>query len=163
MFYGLQGDCCHMEVSFRKVGVNLFLNHFQAHVEIVTGWKLGEGPCGRNCSLSDVGKLTNDWRVQADHIKGTSGFFGNFSTYNTESGYRDIISIVRSNFSEHVISVNVKRQWEQESLKFSLEMESISQDIKYGLYFMYLFFPYRYRILKRVFLTCERKPRLPIC
>lgn len=71
--------------------------------------------------------MTNDKRLNREAL------FGTFKTdYKTKNGNfgRELDSIVRSNYSEWVIAVSEKAQWEQELMKFSLELIEYTEDIK---------------------------------
>lgn len=88
---------------------------------------MGEGPCGANCSEKDVDTMTNDRRLNREDL------FGTFKTSYIIEGVpheRDINSIVRSNYSEWVVAVSEKAQWEQELMKFSFELKNDTDDIK---------------------------------
>ncbi|XP_053382914.1 uncharacterized protein LOC128549674 [Mercenaria mercenaria] len=105
-----------------------------AHIELITGWKLGEGPCGANCSKRDVNKVVNARRSQNEQSTGIQTYFGNFSTdyvVNKTTKERDLNTIVHSNYTEWVIAVSEQAMWEQEFMKFSFEMPDAAEDIKY--------------------------------
>ncbi|XP_053374822.1 uncharacterized protein LOC123563934 isoform X2 [Mercenaria mercenaria] len=106
-----------------------------AHIELITGWKLGEGPCGANCSKRDVNKVVNERRSQKEQSSGIQNYFGNFSTDYTDQNRatieRDLNTIVRFNYTEWVIAVSEQAMWEQELMKFSFEMADAAEDINY--------------------------------
>ena len=99
--------------------VNVF--QLQAHLDILTGWKLGKGPCGPHCTKHNVGESTALSRkaIEAKQPE----YFGTWTAeYKKSPGEvvnHDTLNVVAINhttpgFSEKVIAVNEQAQWEQE-------------------------------------------------
>ncbi|XP_052223170.1 uncharacterized protein LOC127839050 [Dreissena polymorpha] len=108
----------------------------QANVELITGWVLGTGPCGPRCSEADVGVSTQTSRSLVEQQNRNASYFGRFiaefpfrdgtdpfnSTANKNLTTADITSNVHKNVSELLIAANQRGLWEQEMMKFSIEM-----------------------------------------
>lgn len=98
---------------------------FQALLTIVTGWVLGEGPCGERCSISDVGRSTVTSR---NHMLDMNGdvYFGNwtFKGYYTprNTTYSVITGEVSKRLFGEVAAVNVPLKWEQEIAEVVLDV-----------------------------------------
>lgn len=89
--------------------------------EVTTGWALGSGPCGANCSVQDVGTVNNARRSHMEHVTRNMDYYGMF-TNDGGGSIRDMNSIVRSNYTELVIGVSEHDMWEQERLTFGMEL-----------------------------------------
>lgn len=110
VYYG--GDLSYTQESV--LGKNII------HFEVTTGWELDSGPCGANCSVKDVGTVTNARRSHMEHVTRDMDYYGKFTIDGGST--RDINSIVRSNYTELVIGVSEHDMWEQERLTFSMEL-----------------------------------------
>ncbi|XP_052269932.1 uncharacterized protein LOC127871230 [Dreissena polymorpha] len=104
----------------------LSTGNVSATVELVTGWQLGKGPCGPNCSKASIGKSTLPYRTLVE--RDNDEYFGNITTdykLQTEMAKQEIRlmnSIVKANMTETVIAVSEDAQWEQELMTFSFEL-----------------------------------------
>ncbi|XP_052767866.1 uncharacterized protein LOC128208348 [Mya arenaria] len=108
-----------------------------AKMEIISGWVLGTGPCGPNCSRADVGRSTKPSRQMMETLTNDSIYFGNFTT-DFKRGNEVIKPLhdrMLQNYTEVVLAVNEIAKWEQELLKFSfvVEPDVKSQDMNIKL------------------------------
>lgn len=99
----------------------------QVTVELITGWRLGKGPCGPGCSKSDIGRSTGSTRPLM--LQSDTSYLGDFKVeYRNETTWKtvidDINSIVSNNSSETVIAVRENSKWEQELLHFKYNVKS---------------------------------------
>ncbi|XP_052273089.1 uncharacterized protein LOC127873320 isoform X1 [Dreissena polymorpha] len=126
-----------------------------ANIELITGWILGKGPCGTNCSRASIGKSTLATRALLESQN--YWYFGEFSTDYTVSpsqnvdifwtGIRNITQIVQANMTENVIAVSENAKWEQEMAKFSFELtpDTLNEDLNFdGNYWRNLSLQYTY-------------------
>ncbi|XP_060551371.1 uncharacterized protein LOC132712946 [Ruditapes philippinarum] len=106
-----------------------------AHVELITGWTLGKGPCGDACKSTSVNLITNDQRDTKEKAADSIYCFGNFSSdYKEPDGQtseRHLNHIVHQNYTEIVIAVSENAMWEQELMTFSILMEHEEEDIMF--------------------------------
>eukprot|EP00105_Crassostrea_gigas_P024738 XP_011445097.2 PREDICTED: uncharacterized protein LOC105340624 [Crassostrea gigas] len=90
-------------------------NTVKVHLKLLTGWKIGTGPCGRSCPRSRTRTSTIQTRKKMLDDKG-DGYFGNWemevskSTGNTYK--QNLTTIVKTNLTEKVESVNPRLEWE---------------------------------------------------
>ena len=89
--------------------------HLQTNIQLITGWILGKGPCGSNCSRKSICKSTLATRALLESKNHSD--FGNYSTdyqNGLNSITRDITTIVKENMTENVIAVSESgsRRWQ---------------------------------------------------
>ena len=117
---------------------NYVLTTLQAHIELVTAWVLGRGPCGPGCSKLDVGRSTANSRSSVIATAGIPTYLGNFSVdfpsldsddvekdaeKNSVTLERILNTELNNNYTEVVLAVNEHALWEQEILRFSFDLE----------------------------------------
>ncbi|KAH3846508.1 hypothetical protein DPMN_088809 [Dreissena polymorpha] len=104
--------------------MSVFLTNFThgkilAEVKVMTGWRLGSGPCGPNCNLIGVGNSTKSERTFIETKRNDSYYFGKFTVeYQTDSKYQTTDLYITSNYTEHVVAVSTTETWELLSMKF---------------------------------------------
>lgn len=87
---------------------------------------LGKGPCGPSCNIADTGRSTRSTRPAVETLHPYS--LGNFSLVSRH-GTTDIGARVNKTYNETIISVNMLKHWEQETMHFSVIMEKDETDI----------------------------------
>lgn len=113
--------------------VNILFTYLkQADVELITGWILGTGPCGSKCDESKVGTSTLPTRHQIEQSTADSYFFGQFFIDEDKdcTGSNCIHNTITSAMTEEVLALNEKALWEQDILKFSINVDNNTKDIK---------------------------------
>ena len=107
------------------------------NLDVLTGWRLGMGPCGKTCSKASVGSLTKQTRSQMESEMGDWTYFG---TWVSEIKHPDqvnsqnsLTNVVRTGLHETVLSVSETDQWEQDLMKISIPVETniTYEDIEY--------------------------------
>ena len=85
---------------------------------LLTGWKLGDGPCGATCTEDDIGNATTSERVSILKAKNDDTFYGHFLVdYDTGRQNR-----TPDGRSDMVQMVNERSKWEMESSILTFEM-----------------------------------------
>ena len=111
-------------------GLNYRQIVIQAHIDLITGWKLGKGPCGPSCKKTDVGKDTRSSRDSYETSNSDIYYFGNWST---ETGPpRALVSLdvnaeIKQNIEEHVMAVSEIGEWEQEHMKTKVVLKPVGE------------------------------------
>lgn len=77
----------------------------QAHITVITGWVLGHGPCGPNCSVTDVGKPTHHSRASVIQATGNPSIFGNWSK---EQETTDSVSTIVVKSITDIVNQNIQ-------------------------------------------------------
>ncbi|XP_060582136.1 uncharacterized protein LOC132738608 isoform X2 [Ruditapes philippinarum] len=93
-------------------------------IELITGWVLGEGPCGPGCTKSDIGRSTRLTRPQM--VTTNPDYLGKFLKEHKSNASTQLIPMdtrVNSTYNETVIAISEKGNWEQEIMHFSVIME----------------------------------------
>ena len=109
---------------------------FKVKITLITGWTLGLGPCGPNCSERDLRRSTRDSRNEMLQQHGRA-YFGNWSfELNTrENGveYQAALDDFNSKIVGEVAAVNEPMLWEQEIAEIITEIRPniIYADIGY--------------------------------
>ncbi|XP_052790444.1 uncharacterized protein LOC128224578 [Mya arenaria] len=109
-----------------------------AQVELLTGWVLGTGPCGSNCSELDIGRSTRNSRLQIQQNNYDDFYFGRFTTdfvfedsvdpfFLSDMHKMDRKSFIKNKvmndkFSEELLDLSVAEQYEQELTKFEFAL-----------------------------------------
>ncbi|XP_052249734.1 uncharacterized protein LOC127857377 [Dreissena polymorpha] len=112
--------------------INYDLEHqngtYTAHVQIITGWELGTGPCGPNCSRNHVGTSTLITRRSIEQSTQNNIRFGNY-TYETEEHKRIkmINEALVGTIQETVVAVSGSDHWEQEIATFSIQINETKE------------------------------------
>ncbi|KAL3873681.1 hypothetical protein ACJMK2_036773 [Sinanodonta woodiana] len=93
-------------------------NGFEVQLDVISGWVLGLGPCGINCSRASINSNTNITREEVLQKQGDSRFYGNWTVEFKTSSMRysqviDINHVVYSSLNERVVDVSQKARWEQ--------------------------------------------------
>ncbi|KAL3873677.1 hypothetical protein ACJMK2_036769 [Sinanodonta woodiana] len=93
-------------------------NGFEVQLDVISGWVLGLGPCGINCSRDSINSDTKATREEVLQKQGNSRFFGNWSVeFKTSSmkssQVKDINQVVYSSLNESVVDVSENARWEQ--------------------------------------------------
>ncbi|KAL3873734.1 hypothetical protein ACJMK2_036823 [Sinanodonta woodiana] len=93
-------------------------NGFEVQLDVISGWVLGLGPCGINCSRASINSNTKGTREEVLHKQGDSHFFGNWTVEFTINNiyyahFLDINRVVYSSLNESVLDVSDKACWEQ--------------------------------------------------
>ncbi|KAL3873736.1 hypothetical protein ACJMK2_036825, partial [Sinanodonta woodiana] len=83
-------------------------------LDVITGWVLGLGPCGVNCSRAYITKDTTSTREEVAQKQGDSFFFGNWTVEIKGSHVIQISQEVYKNMKERVLVVSEKARWEQD-------------------------------------------------
>jgi len=96
-------------------------------VDLITCWVLGTGPCGQICRPTDIGKASG-MDLLGNFTADVRTHFG-----GSKSSFIPLSNIVRSNFTQQVLDVNVKEGWEQQRMKFTFKLEPniSSEDLRY--------------------------------
>ena len=107
------------------------------NLDVLTGWRLGMGPCGKTCNRTSIGSLTKQTRFHMENEMNDATYFGIWNS-EIQRPYQTIISssltdMVRTRLSGTVLSVSETDQWEQELMEISIPVEAnIShKDVKY--------------------------------
>ncbi|XP_052267693.1 uncharacterized protein LOC127869293 [Dreissena polymorpha] len=111
-----------------------------AEVNVMTGWRLGSGPCGPTCSLIDVGNSSTSQRTFIENKNNDFYYFGNFTVeYQTGSEHQTSDLYITSNYTEHVVAVSTTETWELLSMKFYalLQPPESKEDIVFDGKFWY--------------------------
>ena len=88
---------------------------------LLTGWKLGDGPCGASCSEEDIGNETTSERVSILKAKHQDAYYGQFFLdYDDDIGKHPETPVGRRDM---VQLVNEHSKWELESSILTFEME----------------------------------------
>ncbi|XP_048259719.1 neurogenic locus notch homolog protein 3-like isoform X2 [Haliotis rufescens] len=101
---------------------------YKIQLTIVTGWTLGQGPCGEHCSINDVGRSTV---ITRNHMLNMNGdvYFGNWSSEaafpNRSVTYSLITNKVAKRLTGEVAAVNVPLGLEQEKAEVILEVDPL--------------------------------------
>lgn len=96
-------------------------------MQVVTSWILGEGPCGPDCNLADIGRSTLGTRREQEVAHANDFYFGNYSVLYEESSQKTVVSLLdamATTMSEHVDGVDETDRWEQERMAFSFVVPS---------------------------------------
>ncbi|XP_046355794.2 uncharacterized protein LOC124134797 [Haliotis rufescens] len=106
-------------------------NAHQVELTVVTGWVLGEGPCGEHCSTKDLGRSTITSRKIMTDLYGDA-YFGNWTSETNylhgNISFRTITDKVSKGLvTEEILSVNVPLRWEQEVAEVVLEVDPAAQ------------------------------------
>ncbi|KAL3873707.1 hypothetical protein ACJMK2_036797, partial [Sinanodonta woodiana] len=93
-------------------------NGFEVQLDVISGWVLGLGPCGINCSRASINSNTKAAREEVLQKEGDINLFGNWTVeFKTSSMNRshviDITQFVYSSINESVVDVSEKGGWEQ--------------------------------------------------
>ncbi|XP_025104810.1 uncharacterized protein LOC112570537 isoform X1 [Pomacea canaliculata] len=101
---------------------------YTAKVTLVTGWVLGLGPCGPNCTVGDVGQSTHDRRLQTIQQRHDTTYFGGWTLeeqrrFGELADVDDVTDEVSRNLTGRVSMVSEKLQLEQEIANFYLEID----------------------------------------
>ncbi|KAL3873712.1 hypothetical protein ACJMK2_036802, partial [Sinanodonta woodiana] len=88
------------------------------HLDVLSGWLLGLGPCGNNCSRLSINSNTETSREEVLQKPGNSRYFGNWtvefrSSSMSHSQDIDLSQVVYSSINESVLDVSEKGGWEQ--------------------------------------------------
>ncbi|XP_060069040.1 uncharacterized protein LOC132549136 [Ylistrum balloti] len=105
-------------------------NSLMAHVTILTGWRLGTGPCGHQCS---IGQTTSSQEHQITASLGQD-HFGRWITEEKGpylSRQMDITEFVNNNIQQRVMDINRMDNWEIELGTFSIPVWEHSTEIVY--------------------------------
>ncbi|XP_071096872.1 uncharacterized protein [Haliotis cracherodii] len=118
--------CCNDDIfmggfmTYRLVDTSPSTYSFR--ITVMTAWRLGYGPCGDNCTTTDVGSSSNITRSDVMNMTGDD-YYGRW--YRETSSFintTDITEHVSSMFDGHVIGVDERLQWEQEIGSFDLDI-----------------------------------------
>ena len=107
------------------------------NLEVITGWALQMGPCGRNCSKASVGMSTRQTRLEIENETNDTNYFGNWTSEIKRPGSaivpESVTDKVRAAMSGTVLAVSETSKWEQELMKVSLPVEDYlsHKNIKY--------------------------------
>ena len=107
------------------------------NLDVLTGWRLGMGPCGKTCNRTSIGSLTKQTRFQMENELNDATYFGIWNSKikrpSQPVSSSSLTDMVRTGLSGTVLSVSEIDQWEQELMKISLPVEAnIShKDVKY--------------------------------
>ncbi|XP_033735860.1 uncharacterized protein LOC117324221 [Pecten maximus] len=93
------------------------------NVTILTGWKLGTGPCGNVCK---IGQSTSSSLGEDTFGRWVTEEVGTDSLHN-----RDITHMVDNTLHQTVIDINTRENWELELGTFSLPLHGHSMNIIY--------------------------------
>ena len=100
---------------------------FQLHLDVITGWVLGMGPCGRNCTKHSVGNSTKLTRLQIENEMNDTNYFGEWQNEILRAGVpvnpTKITDRVRADLNGTVLAVSETSQWEQEIMRVTLPVE----------------------------------------
>ncbi|KAL3873708.1 hypothetical protein ACJMK2_036798 [Sinanodonta woodiana] len=93
-------------------------NGLEVQLDVISGWVLGKGPCGINCSRASINSNTEAARKEVLQKQGGSHIFGNWTVEIKTNGMKtsqvmDITQDVCSNIHESVVDVSEKARWEQ--------------------------------------------------
>ncbi|KAL4238860.1 hypothetical protein ACF0H5_003567 [Mactra antiquata] len=99
-----------------------------AHIELITNWELGKGPCGTGCTTARIDQSTKATRAQLEQAN-TDSYFGHFSI-DVNNKLSDIY-IDNSNFTETVYAVDEIGGWEQDYMRFTIEVLNDLEDFNY--------------------------------
>ncbi|KAK3591813.1 hypothetical protein CHS0354_007665 [Potamilus streckersoni] len=88
-------------------------------LDLISGWVLGLGPCGTNCSRASINSNTRYTREEVLREQGDRFFFGNWTVEAKMNGIRHSESMlinheVYSHLTESVLDVSEKARWEQD-------------------------------------------------
>ena len=107
------------------------------NLDVLTGWRLGMGPCGKTCSKASVGSLTKQTRLQMESEMGDWTYFGTWASEIKHHGQvlsrNSVTNVIRTGLRETVLSVSETDQWEQDLMKISIPVETniTYEDIQY--------------------------------
>ena len=94
---------------------------------MITGWVLGMGPCGRNCTKKSVGDSTKNTRLQIENDMADNKYFGEWQSEikrpNTPINSTMVTDTVRKDMTGTVLAVSETSQWEQELMRVTLPVE----------------------------------------
>ncbi|XP_067660656.1 uncharacterized protein [Haliotis asinina] len=93
-------------------------------ITAMTSWRLGFGPCGDNCTATDVGSSINITRSDVMNVT-DDDYYGRWyqATSYSSTNTTDITEHVSRGFDGHVIDINRRLQWEQEIGIFDLDID----------------------------------------
>ena len=106
-------------------------------LQVITGWVLGMGPCGRNCSKASLGASTLQTRLQIERDTNEPTYFGEWQSEVKQPGSplikTDITDMIRANMSGKILAVSERSKWEQELMTVDLpvDLNLGHKDIKY--------------------------------
>ena len=110
-------------------------------LQVITGWVLGMGPCGRNCSKASLGASTLQTRLQIERDTNEQTYFGEWQAEVKQPGSplikTDITNMIRANMSGKILAVSERSKWEQELMTVDLpvDLNLSHKDIKYDYYY----------------------------
>jgi len=105
----------------------------KAHIQLITRWILGKGPCGPDCIVTDIGRSTLKTRKQVQALHGDDFYFGNFSTgysHNSVMTVDSLHDVMATTVSETVIGVDDVDLWEEDSMSFSFKLTDTPQFVE---------------------------------
>ena len=103
---------------------------------MITGWVLGMGPCGRNCTKKSVGDSTKQTRLQIENDMKDTKYFGEWQSEIKRPSIpvksTTVTDRVRRDMTGTVLAVSETSQWEQEHMSVTLPVEDnlMYKDIK---------------------------------
>ena len=110
-------------------------------LQVITGWVLGMGPCGRNCSKASLGASTLQTRLQIERDTNEPTYFGEWQAEVKQPGFMlqktDITDMIKANMSGKILAVSERSKWEQELMTVDLpvDLNLSHKDIKYYYYY----------------------------
>ncbi|KAL4236938.1 hypothetical protein ACF0H5_005324 [Mactra antiquata] len=106
---------------------------YKADVELITGWILGNGPCGPSCTNTSIGTSTLSTRKQLESVD--PNVFGKFFVDSNEycAGVDCVDYTIKHSMTEEVYALNAEARWEQDISKFSVIVDEKTEDIKVKL------------------------------
>ncbi|KAK3583335.1 hypothetical protein CHS0354_038946 [Potamilus streckersoni] len=98
-------------------------------LDLISGWVLGLGPCGLNCSRASINSDTNLTRKKVMQIQNDPYYFGNWTVAYKLNGDRNvqvdyINDKIYNNMVQKVIDVSEKGNWEQDWMSVPIPMIS---------------------------------------
>ncbi|KAL3836529.1 hypothetical protein ACJMK2_021953, partial [Sinanodonta woodiana] len=106
-------------------------------LDVISGWVLGLGPCGINCSRESINSKTTNSKEEILHMQGDKYFFGKWTveyrmTHHPAAAL-EISDYVHDNMEERVIAMNEKAGWEQDwmTLRYHIIPNSSYIDIQF--------------------------------
>ncbi|KAL3836575.1 hypothetical protein ACJMK2_021997 [Sinanodonta woodiana] len=112
-------------------------NGSEIQLDVISGWVLGQGPCGINCSRESINSKTTNTKEEILHKQGDKYFFGKWTveygmTHHAAAAL-EISDYVHDNMEERVIAMNEKAGWEQDwmTLRYHIIPNSSYIDIQF--------------------------------
>ena len=105
--------------------------------KVLTGWVLGTGPCGPNCTMTSVGQVSSRTQMLQNTKE---DFYGRwYSEVQTNgnvhgnsqaaAGTKNVTVQINRDLHEQVLSMNTKSQWELDMLDVTM---IVPNDLNYA-------------------------------